>query len=470
MWEGVSREAIDDVGTHANVAGEIDHLGVVHTQSWSYDDPVGRLSERLGQSGIGGTYSILAGTSPQRLLDAAAAAMMRGEVSVALVVGAEAQATLTRMAAVNDAPRWSYPHPAPVGVLDMVDEWYLPTEIRHGVLPAWLTFALLDQARWAARGGRSEDRLHSYESLARLSETASRNADAWFRIRRTAAELATATQQNRMVARPFTKLMTAFPKVDMAAANLLVTEEVADRWKVPDDRRVYLRGWGFERDAAHVAARLDLASSPAMRHATQRALAVAGLHQEQIDAFDLYSCFAPALSFARDAIGMSPSDPRPLSLTGGLPYYGGPGSNYMSHGLSYVVDHLRAHPGASALVTGIGMHMTKHVAAVWSTEPGTGGLPRADERQQAAHTEVADPVVVRDEVDSTVSIEAATVVHGRTLDPPAVVAVCRLPDGSRCYARSDHPEVIATVDADDWPQMSASAKATSNGVNVLLPN
>ena len=92
MWEGVSREAIDDVGTHANVAGEIDHLGIVHTQSWSYDDPIGRLSERLGQSGISGTYSILAGTSPQRLLDAAAAAMMRGEVSVALVVGAEAQA------------------------------------------------------------------------------------------------------------------------------------------------------------------------------------------------------------------------------------------------------------------------------------------------------------------------------------------------------------------------------------------
>ena len=48
MWEEVARRAIDDIGTTKDAAYGLDHLGVVHTQSWDYDDPAGRLAERLG--------------------------------------------------------------------------------------------------------------------------------------------------------------------------------------------------------------------------------------------------------------------------------------------------------------------------------------------------------------------------------------------------------------------------------------
>ena len=82
---------------------------------------------------------------------------------------------------------------------------------------------------------------------------------------------------------------------------------------------------------------------------------------------DLYSCFASSLAFARDALGIG--DDRALTVTGGLPYHGGPGSNYDTHALAAMAETLRADPGALGLISGIGMHMTSHSAVVLSTSP-----------------------------------------------------------------------------------------------------
>ena len=167
-------------------------------------------------------------------------------------------------------PPWSHPHPHPPVLPIDLDEWYLPTEIAHGVLPAWLTFALLEQARWART---RRDAPRTVATAGRDDGTGSAtvaadNPDAWFRTPRTADEIMTPTADNRMVALPYTKRMTAFMDVDMAAANLLVTRAVADEWGVPEDRRVYLRGWGFARDAIHLGARADLTvvAGDARRH------------------------------------------------------------------------------------------------------------------------------------------------------------------------------------------------------------
>lgn len=467
MWEEVARRAIDDIGTTKDVAHSLDHLGVAHTQSWDYDDPAGRLAERLGAANATGSYSIIAGTSPQRLLNEAAAAMVRGEISTALVVGAEAQATLRRAAMAGETLDWSHQHPNPERVEDLFSQWYLPTEIRHGVLPAWLTFALLSQARWRERGGRAEDRYAMYEQLSALSSLAADSEHAWHRTAHSADRLANPSLDNRMVATPFTKLTTAFPFVDMAAANILVTEEVADRWKVPEERRVYLRGWGFARDESHIAARTELGSSPAMRSAFGQALTMSSMEIDDIDMFDLYSCFGSAVQFARDAIGLVDDDPRPVSLTGGLPYHGGPGSNYMGHSIAALVEQLRANPGRTGMVTGIGMHMTKHVAGIWSTLPGDGPLPADSPPLEAALPEGRDARPVLDEVDSAVVVEAASVVHDHDGAPASVIAICSVDDGSRCYARSAEPEAISMVISGDWVTTSATVEPVGDGTNRL---
>lgn len=467
MWEFVSRLAIDDASTTANVAAELDHLAVVHTQSWDYDNPVLRLGERLGRDDLNGVSSLIAGTSPQRLIDQAAASMMRGEISAALIVGAEAQSTVRRLERSGDVPNWSYADLNAVGIEASLGEWYLPTELRHGVLPAWLTFALLCQARWAARGAQPADREAMFQLLSSLSEVAAKNPDAWYPVAHTAERLGHADASNRPIATPFNKLTTAFPFVDMAAANLLVTEAVADRWKIPEDRRIYLRGWGFARDASHIAGRESLSSSPAMQSAFSSALTMAGLHQEEINVFDLYSCFGSAVQFARDALGLADNDPRPISLTGGLPYHGGPGSNYMNHSISTLVDFLRDNPNANGMVTGIGMHMTKHVAGVWSGTPGTTPLPTSDEPQVAVLDDDAPGHTVRDAATGSVTIESASIIYGRESEPVSVIAICSLPDGSRCYATTDDADALVAVANNEWVGAPASVTPTDAGTNWL---
>jgi acetyl-CoA C-acetyltransferase len=272
MWEHVVRSAIDDVGTRADVLAQVEHLAVVHCLSWEYDDPSGRLASRLGRSDVAHVTSLLAGTSPQRLLSHAAAEMAAGRLDVAVVVGGEAQASVQQYVAAGERPPWSHPHPSPPSMLSALAEWHLPTELRHGIVPAWLTFALLEQARWAHRGATGADRVVLGEQLAALSAVAETNPGAWHRTRWCGAELCTPTARNRAIVTPYTKCMTAFPAVDMAAANILVTTEVADRWGVPEDRRVYLRSSAFARDASHIAGRAELHRSGAMAEATSRAL------------------------------------------------------------------------------------------------------------------------------------------------------------------------------------------------------
>jgi len=467
MWVDLARVALADaadasasVGAGAGMAA-VDELGLVHCQSWAYDRPVERLADRLGLDRIHLQESILAGTSPQRLLNGAAARMMRGETSVALVVGGEALASRKAYDRAGEVPPWSHPHPSPPLFPVDLEQWYLPTEMAHGVLPAWLTFALLDQARWAERGARPIDRARTAEVLDQLNAVAAGNPDAWFTDRRTGRELTSVAVDNRMIATPYTKRMTSFLDVDMAAANLMVTHQVADEWGVAPERRVYLRGWGFARDAVHLGARRELGRSPSLRQATGDALRMAGLGVDGIDVFDLYSCFPSAVAFATDALGVAPDDPRPLTVTGGLAYHGGPSSNYVSHSISHLVDRFRANGGGTGLVTGVGMHMTKHVAAVWSTEPGPLGSPGDPGPQQWSEPgdrPSTDDRPVLDRLAGPVTVLAASVVYDPAGAEPWAIAICEDDRGARGYARSDDPGVVAVVAEDAWVGASAAAE------------
>jgi acetyl-CoA C-acetyltransferase len=104
------------------------------------------------------------------------------------------------------------------------------------------------------------------------------------------------------------------------------------------------------------------------------------------------------------------------------------------------------------MVTGIGMHMTKHVAAVWSTEPGTLHHPHDHGPQWWSEPDgVAGatdrPVVAA--LSGPVRVLAASVVHEPGVDPCAV-AICERDDGARGYARSSAPDVVAAVAEDAW--------------------
>jgi acetyl-CoA C-acetyltransferase len=282
-----------------------------------------------------------------------------------------------------------------------------------------------------------------------MTTTAAANPDAWFRAERSADELVTVTPDNRMVGYPYTKYVVSIMDVDMAAALLVATHERADALGVPQDQRVYLRGWCYATDETYVAEHRDLTTSPAMRAASNAALEQAGVTIDDVAHLDLYSCFASSLHFARDALGITDERDRSLTVTGGLPYHGGPGSGYLTHSIATMARVLRDDPGSTGMVSGVGMHMTKHVFGVYSTTP-PGDLAAPDEHAVQRELEAAGgPKAIADEHMGEATVAAYSVVHGRDGGPEWALLVCDVDPGTRAYAKLLDAGGLATAESTE---------------------
>ena len=133
------------------------------------------------------------------------------------------------------------------------------------------------------------------------------------------------------------------------------------------DRAIFLHGHGTGSEP-QVLNRSSLGQSEAMAAAYRNALAAAGIQAKQIGAADLYSCFPIAVWVAMDALGMTLDDPRPLTLTGGLPFFGGPGNNYSTHGIA-MVHWLRAQPEPAYGVVGANGGIFLHAVGAYANIP-----------------------------------------------------------------------------------------------------
>ena len=85
---------------------------------------------------------------------------------------------------------------------------------------------------------------------------------------------------------------------------------------------------------------------------------------------DVYSCFPSAVQVAANELGLPIGDPsRPLTVTGGLTFAGGPWNNYVTHSIATMAERLVANPGQRGFITANGGYLTKHSFGVYGTEP-----------------------------------------------------------------------------------------------------
>jgi acetyl-CoA C-acetyltransferase len=170
---------------------------------------------------------------------------------------------------------------------------------------------------------------------------------------------------------------------------------------------------------------------------------MAGIGIDDVAHIDLYSCFPSAVQIARDEFGIKPGDPRPLTVTGGLPYFGGPGNNYVGHSIAAMVGRLRRDPGAYGLVTGNGWYVTKHSAGIYSTQPPEKAWQRADPRidQRTIDFEPHPPLFETPSGDA--EVETYTVIFDRDGAPELGIVIGRLAGGPHRGAR-----FIANTPAD----------------------
>jgi acetyl-CoA C-acetyltransferase len=276
------------------------------------------------------------------------------------------------------------------------------------------------------------------------------------------------TPQNRIVGYPYTKQAVSVMDVDMAATVIVASHAKADELGVPLDRRVYLHGWCYATDPTYVAEHPELSASAAMAAASRAALGCAGVDIDDVAHLDLYSCFASSVHLACDALGVDPHDERGLTVTGGLPFAGGAGSNYVLHSIATMLGVLRADPGSVGLVTGVGMHMTKHVFGLYSTAPPPAGRVRPpDQERVQARLGATSPTTIVDRHTGPATIAGYTVAHARGGDPDWGLVIADVPDGARAYGRVEDPDLLRAMEAEEWVGSSVTLTTREDGINLV---
>src|SRR5439155_24580924 len=117
-------------------------------------------------------------------------------------------------------------------------------------------------------------------------------------------------------------------------------------------------------------ARLEYHRVPALEATVRDAQAVTETEAADYDLVELYSCFPIMPKLTRRALGRDAT--APISVTGGLSFFGGPGSNYLTHALAAMVEQLR-NDGGTGFIHGVGMFNTKHHALVIADHPRDDG-------------------------------------------------------------------------------------------------
>jgi acetyl-CoA C-acetyltransferase len=400
-------------------------------------NPPWSLARRLGVSPRELVYTPGGGNMPQVAVNRACERISRGESRIALIAGAEALRTELAARRAGVALDWSEDAPAPP------DEWgghrsgFSEHEAAHGMRGAINMYPLFEQAIRGARARTIEEHSAALGRLfSRFAEVASKNPLATRARAYAPDEIVTPTAENPLIGFPYTKLMTANAYVDQAAALILCSEAKADELAIPIAKRVYLHGCAQANDHWFVTERPDFHSSPAIRRVTTKTLEMAEKTLADVDLFDLYSCFPSAVEIACQEMGLAEDDPRALTVTGGLPYFGGPGNNYVTHAIAEMVERLRARPGSFGLVTANGNYVTKHAAGLYSTAPLAGPWQREDPAVLQREIDGLPKAPFTEKPDGTAVIETYTVMHSKD-GPELGIVVGRLrPSGVRFIANT----------------------------------
>jgi len=326
------------------------------------------VAKHIGADPERAILEVVGGQGPQHLVNEFAHAIAAGEMQMALMVGSEAISTVRHLQSQGETRDWAETIEGQLEDRGYGMEGLITLDlIAHGARTPIQLYALFENARRARLGlDRGAYAQAMGELFAPFTKVAAGNPHAMSREVYTAEELATVTGPNRLTSDPFPRRMVARDQANQGAAVLMTSVRRARELGVPEDRWVYLYGGADVRERT-VIEREDLSASPAAVAACRKALEVAGLGVEGLQVFDLYSCFPIAVFNICDGLGLATDDSRGLTVTGGLPFFGGAGNNYSMHAIASMVRRLRAQPGDVGLVGANGGFLSKYSVGIYST-------------------------------------------------------------------------------------------------------
>jgi len=425
MAAEAARRALLDCAAQGDLAATVDVLAVARLFEHSvreavmWPNPFGcsnnmpwSVANRLGVTPQRAIYAEVGGETPQRLVNQMAEAIHAGEARSVVLTGAEALATIRQAQRSGVELDW---HEEVAGEFE--DLWPLDPmnsdyERRHGITLPINVYALFETARRHELGLNPDAYREQIGALfAPFSAVAASNPYAQFPTAREVGEIATYSAQNFPLCEPYAKWMVAQDAVNQGAAVVMTSVGQARELGIPEAQWIFLKAYA-DVDELPVVERPRLASSAAQGLALKRVLDDAEIGVADLDLIDLYSCFPIAVSSACEHLALPTDGSAALTLTGGLPFFGGPGNNYSLHGIAEVVQRLRGKAQGHALVAANGGYLSKHSVGVYSRSLAGDWVPRssAAERRTA---KTPTSVSVTEVANGAATIESCAAVYAR---------------------------------------------------------
>lgn len=420
---------------------------------WSYQNPAAAVAQAIGRPNAETALTPYGGNYVQTTVNQSCLDIQAGKHEVIVLTGAECGNSQAKARKAKIDLDWQTAPGTPDLMLGEEKPMRSDAEKAAGINAPIQVYPLFEIAlRHHLKESVDSHIKRISELWAGFAKVAQDNPHAWIRSAPSAEEIRTPSASNRPVSYPYPKFMNSNSNVDQGAALILCSAAKAKALGVPKENWVYPHVGTDAHDHLYVSERDNLYSSPAIRLAGNRAMELAGVGPADFDMVDVYSCFPVAVQVAARELGLDQS--RPLTVTGGLTFGGGPLNNYVMHSIARSAELLRAKPGSKGLVTANGGFLTKHAFGIYSTEPPAKPYQHADLQ---AEVDALPKATLDMSYQGEATVESYTVMYGPSDVSQALIAAT-LPSGARAWASCADRDTLIAMTREEFCGRSLTIK------------
>lgn len=333
---------------------------------WRYRDPGKWVAENNKIKSVKTTVTKV-GILQQNLINTACDKIQNGEIKASLILGGESRFKILRSSIENkeyiETPLNTNPD-----IYDKSPE-KLQLDIEEKELGSMAVgyYAILESAfRFMLQNNHDDHSNYLSEIYSGYSKIAAINKDGWIEQSLDKKVIKTESKKNLRQAFPYNKYHCTSWNVNQACAIIICSEDIANKLNIPSDKRVYPLASSENNHMISTLQRPNLIEPAGMHLAAKFIMDICNENNLIPNLYDLYSCFPVAVQMFAKSLKLN--DIKDKTVTGAMPFAGGPLNSYVLHSTAKLIEKLRENNGVG-IVTGVSGMMTKQSYALWSKNP-----------------------------------------------------------------------------------------------------
>ena len=365
LMDKAVKEALSDSGNEL-VKDYIDEIRIPKG-FWRYRDPGKWIARNNNFKNIPTTYVTKIGVLQQNLINEACQKIETGEINASIILGGEARFKQLRAVIEKKEYFETKLDENPDFYIKAKEDLYGDEELAELGAMAVGYYATMETAIRKNDGEGIEEHQNNIALMyEEFSKIASENKDGWLNHPYAKEEILETSKKNKMLAYPYNKLHCTSWNVNQSAAIIICSEELANELEIDNKKRVYPISSSENNHMIAIQQRPKLYESLGMTYAANSINKMIERLDIKLDAYDLYSCFPAAIKMFTKSIGLDSEIPK--TVTGSMPYAGGPLNSFVIHSTVKMIQKIRALEVKYGLITGVSGMMTKQSFCIWGKE------------------------------------------------------------------------------------------------------